>query len=125
MPNLPPSAAQAWENKEKLVIFTTVDSAGTPNSIYVVFVKKYAEDRFVIADNYFSKTRANIHSGSRGALLYITAGRQAYQVKGRINYVTEGEIFNDMKRWNNPAFPGGGAAVLHVEEVYCGAEKLL
>ncbi|MBN1140497.1 MAG: pyridoxamine 5'-phosphate oxidase family protein [Deltaproteobacteria bacterium] len=125
MPNLPEAASQAWGQKEKLVIFTTADPAGNPNSIYVVFTKKFTEDKIVIADNYFSKTRANIRSGSRGAVLYITPEKKAFQIKGRIEYVTDGEIFDDMKRWNNPAYPGVGAAVLHVEEVYCGAERLL
>jgi predicted pyridoxine 5'-phosphate oxidase superfamily flavin-nucleotide-binding protein len=125
MPNLPEIVSQSWERKEPRVIFTTVDPAGNPNSIFVVFVKKYAEDRIVIADNYFFKTRANIRSGSRGVILFITPEQKAYQIKGAIEYVTAGEIFEDMKRWNDSAHPGLGAAVLHVEEVYCGAEKLL
>jgi len=125
MPNLPQAASLAWDQKEKLVIFTTVASDGTPNSVYVIFVKKYAEDKIVIADNYLSKTRNNIRSGSRGAILYITPEKKAYQIKGRIEYVTSGDIYNDMKRWNDPAHPGVGAVVLHVEEVFSGAEKLL
>ncbi len=125
MPNLPEIASLDWDNKEKLVTFTTVDATGNPNTIYVIFTKKYAEDKIVIADNYFSKTRANILASSRGTILYITPEKKAYQVKGRIEYVTEGEIFADMKSWNDPAHPGVAAAVLHVEEVYSGAEQLL
>jgi predicted pyridoxine 5'-phosphate oxidase superfamily flavin-nucleotide-binding protein len=125
MPNLPEIASQAWDDKQDLVIFTTVDAVGNPNSIYVVFAKKSGEDKIVIADNYFSKTRANIFAGSRGSILYITPEKKAYQVKGRIEYLTEGPIFTDMKSWNDPKHPGVAAAVLHVEEVYCGAERLL
>jgi uncharacterized protein len=125
MPNLPEIASQAWDNKQDLVIFTTVDATGNPNSVYVVFAQKYGEDKIAIADNYFSKTRANILAGSRGSILYITPDKKAYQVKGRIEYLTEGEIFTDMKSWNDPKHPGVAAAVLHVEEVYCGAEQLL
>lgn len=125
MPNLPEAASQAWEDKEDLVIFTTVDTTGTPNSIYVVYAKKYDEDKIIIADNYFAKTRANIMTGSTGTILYITPDKTAYQIKGRIEYLTEGEIFTDMKSWNDPKHPGVAAAVLYVEEVYNGAERLL
>lgn len=125
MPNLPEVASHAWDKKQDLLIFTTVDSAGNPNSVYVAFVKKYAEDKIVITDNYFSKTRANIMSGSPASLLYITAEKEAYQIKGNIEYLTEGAIFADMKTWNDPKHPGVAAAVLHVKEVYSGAEKLL
>lgn len=124
MSNLPEVASKAWDNKQDLVIFTTVDSQGTPNSIYVVFAKKYSEDKIVIADNYFSKTRANILSASPASVLYITEDKEAFQVKGRVEYLTEGDIYEDMKSWNDPKHPGVAAVVLHVEEVYNGAEKL-
>lgn len=125
MPNLPKVASQAWDHKQDLVIFTTVDPAGNPNSIYVVYAKKYSEDKVVIADNYFSKTRANILSGSPASVLYITEDKESYQLKGMVEYLTEGDIYNDMKSWNDPKHPGVAAAVLHVKEVYKGAEKLL
>jgi hypothetical protein len=45
-------------------------------------------------------------------------------LKGRFEYVTAGPVFEEMKRWNPPRHPGVAAAVLHVEEVYNGAERL-
>ncbi len=45
--------------------------------------------------------------------------------KGIINHYTEGEFFDDMKKWNPELLPGHGAAVLEITEVYAGAEKLL
>ncbi|MDY7011769.1 MAG: pyridoxamine 5'-phosphate oxidase family protein, partial [Planctomycetota bacterium] len=87
-------------------------------------VKKFSEEKLVVADNFFSKTRANIQAGSRAALLFITNEGKAYQVKGRIDYLTNGEIFDDMKAWNGDR-PGVAAAVVNVEEVFAGAEKLL
>ncbi len=44
--------------------------------------------------------------------------------KGPIEYRKEGEIFDDMKKWNPKQHPGHAAAVLKVEEVYSGSEKL-
>lgn len=116
--------SQAWDEHEGPVVFTTVDTTGKPNSIYATCVRKWSAEKLVVADNYFSKTRANILAGSRGSILFITGEGKAFQVKGTIGYEKEGEIFDDMKGWLEPRFPGHAAAVLSVEEVYSGAEKL-
>ena len=47
MANLPEAAAEAWENREGPVVMTTVDSNGTPNTIYVSCVNKYSNDQKV------------------------------------------------------------------------------
>ena len=124
MTQLPEIVTQAWEDKEGPIILTTVDAKGTPNSIYATCVRKASADMFVVADNFFNKTRANILSGSKGALLFITTEGKAYQVKGTITYYTEGQIFDAMKRWNPERLPGHGAAALKVEQVYSGGEQL-
>jgi len=125
MPDLPEAVSRAWENREGPVIFTTVDKNGIPNAIYATCVKKFNASRLVIADNYFCKTRRNIQDGCYGSILFMTKDGQAYQVKGGIEYLTRGEIFDDMKKWLDPKFPGHAAAALHVIEAYNGAEKLL
>lgn len=125
MANLPESVSKAWEDREGAVIFTTVDEKGNPNSIYATCVGKFSEDILVVADNYFDKTKKNIFAGSRGSILFITRERKAFQVKGSIEYITEGEVFDFMKSWNPVKNPGHAAAALKVEEVYSGAQKLL
>jgi len=96
-----------------------------PNAIYATCVKRYDQERLVVADNYFDKTRANIAAGSKGSLLFITEAGKSYQVKGTIEYVTSGPIYDDMKTWLDPKHPGHAAAVLHVEQVFNGAAQLL
>jgi predicted pyridoxine 5'-phosphate oxidase superfamily flavin-nucleotide-binding protein len=125
MAKLPEKVSRAWDDREGPIVFTTVDRDGVPNAIYATCVAKFGEDRLVIADNYFDKTRKNIFSGSRGSVLFITGEGKAYQVKGSIEYHEEGDIFAEMKRWNPAKHPGHAAAALVVEEVYSGAEKLL
>jgi len=125
MAALPEIVSKAWDDHKGPMILTTVDKAGVPNSVYVGCVKKYAEDTLVIADNFFHKTRANIDAGCTASLLFITDAGKAYQVKGSIDRQTSGEIFDDMKEWLNPKLPGVAAAVMTVDEVYSGAEKLL
>lgn len=125
MTALPAQVIQAWDEHEGPIVFTTVDAEGKPNAIYATCVSRYGEDTLVVADNYFSKTQANILAGSPGALLFITKEGKSYQVKGRIVYHTDGPIFEDMKQWNPTKHPGHAAAALMVEEVYSGAQKLV
>lgn len=125
MPALPEKVSNAWDDHQGPVILTTVDEAGTPNAIYATCVAKYDEETLVVANNYFSKTLKNIQSGSKGSLLFITKEGAAYQVKGSIEYHTEGAIFDNMKTWNPEKHPGHAATALKVEAVYSGAEKLL
>ena len=125
MANLPESVSRAWEDRDGAVVLTTVDESGNPNSIYATCVGKFSEDTLVVADNYFDKTRKNILAGSRGSILFITREGKSFQVKGCIEYVTEGEVFDFMKNWNPEKHPGHAATALKIEEVYSGAKKLL
>ncbi len=125
MKKLPEEVSKAWEEKTGPVVLTTVHPSGKPNSIYATCVGKYDESTLVVADNYFSKTRENILSGSKASILFITKDNVAYQVKGSIQLLTSGEIFNDMKKWNPEKHPGHAAAALTVEEVFSGAKQLL
>lgn len=125
MLNLPDDVLQGWENREGPIVLTTVDADGIPNSIYATCVSKYGDDIWIIADNFFHKTRANILSGCQAALLFITKEGKSYQIKGDIAYQTDGEFFDNMKQWNPARLPGHAAAVLSVQQVFSGAEQLI
>ena len=125
MTKIPDNIRKAWEDRNGPVVFTTVNAHGEPNAIYVTCTAIYGDDMFVIANNYFNKTKANILSGSRGSLLFITGDGKSYQVKGNIKYFTDGPVFDDMKKWNPSAHPGHAAAAIEPEEIYSGAEKIL
>ena len=107
---LPETVSKAWEKREGPVVLTTVDEAGVPNSIYATCVSKYSDEYLIVADNYFSKTRNNLKKEKKGSLLFITAEKKAYQVKGIVEYHTDGPIFDNMKSWNDPKHPGVAAA---------------
>lgn len=124
MPEIPEIVSKAWDLHEGPVVLTTVDANGTPNAIYATCVRKFDEATFIVADNYFHKTRANILNGGAGSLLFITKEGNAYQIKGCIEYHTEGIYFDHMKQWNPAKHPGHAAAVLRVEQVFSGAEVL-
>jgi hypothetical protein len=125
MATLPEKVSSAFENREGPLVFSTADRNGNPNAIYATCVSKYDEQTIVIANNYFSKTLENIKNGSKGSILFLTKDGNAYQIKGSIEYHTDGKIFDDMKKWNPEKHPGHAAAAVTVEEVYSGSEKLL
>jgi len=122
---LPEKVSKAWDERKGPVIFTTVDEKGIPNAIYATCVNKFDEETLVIADNFFDKTRKNILAGTKGSIVFITDENKSFQVKGAIEYHKDGDIFEDMKKWNPKELSGHAAAVLKVEAVYSGSEKLL
>jgi uncharacterized protein len=122
---LPKTVRHAWEDRNGPSVFATANKKGIPNIVYVNSVATLCDDCFVVADNYFHKTRKNIFNGSKGALLFIDHGGKSYQVKGSLQYHTKGEVFDYMKTWNPSRHPGHAAVVLSIEEAYSGAEELL
>jgi uncharacterized protein len=116
---------QAWEHREGPAVLATVGAAKTPNVIYVGEIRYLPGEGFIVADNYFCKTRANIQNGTQGAILFLTKDRKSFQVKGPLTYHTQGPIFENMRSWHDPKYPGVAATLLRVEEAYSGAEKLL
>lgn len=125
MSTLPQAFLDAWDQAEPRMIFTTVDPNSEPNSVWVICVNKLDDKRILIANNFFHKTLENIKSGSRGALLMIAPEREAYQIKGSLEYYTEGPVYDEMKAWLDPKFAGVGAVILNIETIYYGAEKVL
>ena len=124
MTSLPETVRQAWEDRDGPVILATIGADGAPNIIYVTCVGVLGDDRIVVADNYFDKTRKNLLRGCQGAILFRDKKGKAYQIKGSLEYHTKGEVFDFMKTWNPPEHPGHAAAALRVEVVFSGAEKL-
>jgi predicted pyridoxine 5'-phosphate oxidase superfamily flavin-nucleotide-binding protein len=124
MTTIPEAVKEAWGRREGPVVLATVDGDGMPNIIYVTCVSLYGEERLVVADNYFDKTRKNIKTGSSGAALFMTNDKKAYQLKGALEYHVDGPVFEDMKKWNPPAHPGHGAVALVVGAIYSGSKRL-
>jgi predicted pyridoxine 5'-phosphate oxidase superfamily flavin-nucleotide-binding protein len=124
MIQLPEEVKKAWDEMAGPIILTTVDDSGKPNSIYATCISRYDDSTLIVADNYFDKTKKNILSGSKAAILFITKDNKSYQVKGSIDLLTSGDIFDDMKKWNPEKHPGHSAAALRIEEVFSGSKRL-
>lgn len=122
---LPNNIIEAWGHKEGPVVVSTVDREGVPNSVDATCVGMSLDHRIVIADNYFFKTKLNIEQGSLITILFITGSGESYQVKGEVEYHTEGVLFEFMKSWNPSKHPGHAAVVVNPLEAYSGKAKLL
>jgi predicted pyridoxine 5'-phosphate oxidase superfamily flavin-nucleotide-binding protein len=121
---LPEEVASAWLEREGPLVLTTVDDNGMPNAIYIGVAKMITDGRLAVADNYFYKTIANIRSKCKASILFITKNRKSYQIKGRIDYHSEGPLYEEMLTWADPKHPRKGVAVMNPEEVYKGKERL-
>ena len=121
---MPEDLQKQWDNRESAIVFSTVSEQGVPNSIYATCVSRYDDYTFLVANNFFDKTLKNIVSGCKGVILFITKDEKSFQLKGNVKYYTSGIEFENMKKWNPKKLPGHGVAVLNVEEVYTGADKL-
>ena len=124
MAALPADAQAAWNNRESRMVFSTIDASNTPNSIWILCAKFVDDDKIVVANNAMGKTLENIKNGSKASLLYIAPEREAYQIKGRVEHHSDGPIYDDMKSWLNPKYPGTSAILLHIDEVFYGASKV-
>lgn len=123
MITIPEIVKNEWNNKQDAVVLTTVSDTGIPNSIYATQAALY-NNSVLVANNKFKKTLENITVCKEATVLFITKEMKAYQLKGSVSYKTEGDEFDDMKKWNRADLPGYGVAVIDVNEVYSGAQKL-
>lgn len=124
MITIPELVKEEWKNKEDAIVLTTVSSNGTPNSIYATQTALFGDIKVLVANNKFNKTLENIKECKEATVLFLTKEMKSYQLKGTISYKTDGDEFNDMKKWNRADLPGHGVAIIEVTEVYTGATKL-
>ena len=115
----------AWQERQLPAVLASVNQAGEPNIIYVSSVSLYKNQCFLVADNYFCKTKENILAGCKTlSLLFINKDMQAYQIKAEYEYHSSGPYYEDMKSWNPTRFPGHAVLVLRPKAVFKGAQQL-
>lgn len=124
MKKLPKEILEAWKNRKGPIVFSTVNTENKPNSIYATCVQMVEDNKILVADNFFGKTRENIIKNSTGSILFITEEDKSYQLKGDIQYHVRGKYFDDMKKWNPERLPGHAVAIITVQESFCGSKKL-
>ncbi len=93
-----------------------------PNVNIVYFFKIIGEDKVLLADNYFNKTKKNIERNPNVAITVKSSEESvAYQLKGSAEIYTEGEVFDEMREWvlsEDKEMPVNAAVVVKVEEIF-------
>jgi predicted pyridoxine 5'-phosphate oxidase superfamily flavin-nucleotide-binding protein len=125
MKALPETVLDAWDNRQPIIVLSTVSKDGVPNSIYVGSVGRYDDSTFFIANKCFNKTMQNILDGNKASILFLTYELKSFQLKGTIELQESGPIYEEMRKLDSGQYQSQYAAVLHVEEAYSGAEKLI
>jgi hypothetical protein len=122
--------SEVIENIDELKPFpvATASAEGKPNLIYVSFLRVLDKETLELADNFFFKTRKNLEANPVMAVTFWgEAIDDCYQVKGSVDIETEGPVYDDCVAWvqsANEDMEPKAAAILHVEEVYSGKERL-
>jgi len=125
MTRIPERIRQAWNDHEGPMVFATSNEQGEPNAVYVMSINLFGDDAVLIADNKFDKTRQNILTGgAKGSVLFLCPENMAYQIKGRLEYHTEGEVFQAMLAMTPDHFARNAAVLMRVEACFCGAEEV-
>jgi predicted pyridoxine 5'-phosphate oxidase superfamily flavin-nucleotide-binding protein len=116
---LPDNVKEIFVN-EKCHQLATCSKDGIPNVCYVGAKFLSDDGKIVIVDNYMLKTRANILENPKVSLLMLREG-EAYQLKGHCTYVTEGDRYEEARKWmkaRGEKYPAKGALIIEIDEIY-------
>ena len=126
-----PEYIQGIINKQELHVLSTSSKERVPNIIYLKFLKVYNDEQILIANNKFFKTEKNLLENPRIAFVVLDKeNKKSYQITGTVQIHKEGKIFEETVKWveekrSSPTTYPKSAVILNVEEIYCGAEKLI
>jgi len=124
MAQLPKTVKDAID-KQDLFPVATCSQDGTPNVVYIAYLKVIDDETVLIADNYLSKTRSNILGNSKLAFVVRDEAKGSFQIKGKVKRLTEGPMYDEVQKWVPDELPRVAAVILRVEQIYNGAEKMV
>lgn len=96
---------------------------GEPNVVPVAFKDVTEDGKLVVGDVFLETTLKNIkaNDGKIAISAYDTKTLEGYQIKGKAEYVTEGELVNTFKAMVEKMFNGAatakGALIISPEKV--------
>ncbi|MBU0976671.1 MAG: pyridoxamine 5'-phosphate oxidase family protein [Patescibacteria group bacterium] len=106
--------------ENSIVSFSTSSIRCRPNLVAVSCVKVVAEDKILITDNFFGKTRKNLLDNSMVSMaVWSPKGTKGWQFKGTARYCTRGKwkkVVDRMKE--NKGLAHKAAVVIQVKEIY-------
>ncbi|NMC58157.1 MAG: hypothetical protein GYA51_01985 [Candidatus Methanofastidiosa archaeon] len=106
--------------KERFHQLATASKNGEPNCSYVGAKYLLDDETIVIVDNFMRKTLKNILENPRIAIVIIR-DKEAYQIKGNCEYLTNGPIYEEARKWmkaKGDKYPAKGAIVVKVTDIF-------
>ncbi|MDD5328100.1 MAG: pyridoxamine 5'-phosphate oxidase family protein [Phycisphaerae bacterium] len=119
-----PDAVKEAITKQDVFPVATSNQDCMPNVIYIGYLKVVNDETVLIADNYLNKTRDNILSNGKISFVVRDEKKGSYQIKGTAERLTEGDLFDEVQKWVPDDLPKVAAILVHVEEIYNGAEQI-
>ena len=110
--------------KQKDFPVATSSQDGVPNVVYISYLKVIDDQTVLIADNFLHKTRDNILSNGKIAFTVLDEKKGSFQIKGTAKRLTEGAMFDEVQKWVDDKLPRVAAVVMHIEDIYNGAERI-
>ena len=123
MVQLPEAVKKAISGQEIFSVATSNQNQ-IPNVVYIKYLKVIDDETVLIADNFLNKTRDNILSNGKVAFAVRDEEKGSFQIKGSAERLTEGAMFDEVQKWVPDDLPRVAAVVMHIEEIYNGAEPI-
>ena len=111
-------------SKQDVFPVATSNQDQIPNVVYITYLKVVDDQTVLIADNYLNKTRDNILNNGKIAFAVLDEEKGSFQIKGTCERLTEGNMFDEVQKWVPDELPKVAAVIMHIEEIYNGAEQI-
>ncbi len=113
--------------ENRILAFGTANKTGKPNVIAIGFCKVIDNDKILITDNFFNKTKVNLLENPQVSIsAWSEDGNEGYQFIGNAQYLTEGKykdkVDNDP---DNEGMTPKAAVLVTVNEIWDLAEPRL
>jgi len=110
--------------KQQVFVFGTADKNGIPNVVPVSAVRLLDDETVLISDQFFKKTLSNLKENPHVALSFWKEV-EGYQIKGEVQIVTAGKLFDETAAWikkmgEDLGLPlkSKGAVLLNIKEIF-------
>ena len=120
MVKMPEEVIKSFES-EMVKSFGTASKDGVPNICLMGFVQVLDAETVLLGDLMWKITADNLAENNKGCIVTFAPPMTSYLVKGTVELLTEGPIFDNLAKVVDEKMPGNvpkHAALLHVEEVY-------
>ena len=108
--------------KQPLVAFGTADKEGNPNVVPIFWKKILDDESILLIDNFMKISKKNLLENSNVCISFWDSETdEAYKIKGKATYYTEGAIYEEAKKsiqLKDPKRIPKGAVEIKVTEIY-------